>query len=55
MSFKKLTATQLIDNIKDGKLHELKTTIDSEIVEKITNRVVAKKKEYIKGIAERKM
>ena len=54
MSFKKLTGEKLVKSIKDGKFRELKNEIDDEIVEKITDRISAKKEEIIKGIRNKK-
>ena len=55
MSFKKLTGESLVKSIKKGKLHELKTNLDEEIVEKLTNRISEKKKEILKKIRKGKL
>jgi len=54
MSFKKLTGEKLVKAIKDGKFRELKNDLDDEIVEKVTNRISAKKEEIIKEIRNKR-
>ena len=54
MSFKKVTGDKLVKAIKDGKFRELKNDLDEEIVEKVTNRISAKKEEILKGIRNKK-
>lgn len=51
---KKVTGDSLVRAIKDGKLRELKQNLDEEIVEKITNRISAKKKDILKDIRNKK-
>ena len=54
MSFKKVTGDKLVKAIKDGKFRELKNDLEEEIVEKVTNRISAKKEDILKGIRNKK-
>jgi hypothetical protein len=51
---KKLTGDKLCRSIKEGKLSSLKKDIEDEIVEKIADKIKAKKREILNNIKKSK-
>jgi hypothetical protein len=54
MAFKKITGEFLVKSIKDGKLRELKSEIDEELVEKVTDRITKRKKDILEKIRNKR-